>query len=248
MTHRRIWALGALCMFFSVSVAGVGWAGTHKTPPNGGRSFFNDPRSGAALNRAAAKNPQPAPPALFPEGPQERINAGPVNDPTADTTAQDTQSETSVAALGNNVVVAFNDSGSFLGGSNHFTGYSSSSDKGVTFTDHGTLPASAAGDAGDPVLARDNLTRAFYMTTLSFNVTNQIPFFKSTDGGQTFGAPVNAIPGGVNLDKDWMAVDNFAGAGQHNIYVCATTSGSAPPASSSPTPRTAASPSGPPVG
>src|SRR5436190_1954168 len=135
MTHRRIWALGTLCMFFSVSVAGVGWAGTHKTPPNGGRSFF---------------------------------------------------------------------------------------------TDHGTLPASAAGDAGDPVLARDNLTGAFYMTTLSFNVTNQIPFFKSTDGGQTFGAPVNAIPGGVNLDKDWMAVDNFAGAGQHNIYVCATDFGFSP--------------------
>src|SRR5262249_23485333 len=41
-----------------------------------------------------------------------------------------TQSETSVIAFGNTVVVAYNDSGSFGGGSNHFTGFSSSTDGG----------------------------------------------------------------------------------------------------------------------
>ena len=144
--------------------------------------------------------------------------------------AQDTQSETSVAALGNKVVVAFNDSGSFLGGLSHFTGYASSSNTGGSFIDHGILPASAVGDAGDPMLARDNATGAFYLTTLGFNRHDVVQFFKSTDGGQTFGPPISIPAGALELglppqQQEWLTVDNFAGAGQHDIYSCDTNFG-----------------------
>jgi subtilisin-like proprotein convertase family protein len=221
MTSWRSWVLAILsCAIFSLSVVGIGWA------DKGGGSDANDPRSGAALNRDAAMHPQPAPPAIFPGSPQ-RINAAPVNDPSADATARDTQSETSVAVLGSNVVVAFNDSASSLGASK-FTGYSHSGNVGGTFTDKGTLPTTSAGDAGDPNLAVHQATSSIYLATLSFNGTSQIPVFKSTDGGQTFPTSVNGIPGGVDLDKEWMAVDNFPGTGNGTIYLCATDFGFSP--------------------
>src|SRR5689334_17966779 len=77
-----------------------------------------------------------------------------VNNPTTDATAQDTQSETSIIkAGGSNMVAAFNDSGSFIGGASKFTGWATSSNNGTTWTDRGALPTSSSGDAGDPVLA-----------------------------------------------------------------------------------------------
>ncbi|MBI3417593.1 MAG: hypothetical protein HY043_20065, partial [Verrucomicrobia bacterium] len=90
-----------------------------------------------------------------------------------DTSAQDTQSETTLAlGTGATVVSAFNDSGSFVGGAAHFTGYAISTDGGVTWTDKGTLPASSEGDAGDPVLAHalavGALPDTIYMSTLGF--------------------------------------------------------------------------------
>src|SRR5207245_2565817 len=60
-----------------------------------------------------------------------------------------THSETTALSFGTTVIGGFNDSGSFTSG-NHFTGFSRSTDGGVTWTDGGTLPASTAGDAGDP--------------------------------------------------------------------------------------------------
>jgi hypothetical protein len=74
-----------------------------------------------------------------------------------------------VLGSGNNVISAFNDSGSYNGHNNQFTGWSSSSNRGASWTDHGVLPASAIGDAGDPVLARDNSTGRIYFSTLSFS-------------------------------------------------------------------------------
>src|SRR5262245_58716026 len=83
-------------------------------------------------------------------------------------TALFTQSETAIAAFGNTVVVGFNDSGSNAGGSNKFTGFSRSTNGGATFTDGGTLPTNPGGDAGDPVLARNNTTGRLYFATLGF--------------------------------------------------------------------------------
>jgi hypothetical protein len=186
---------------------------------------LDDPRSGAKLNLLAAKRHGSA----RPGAPGARtILSGTVNNPGADTAAQDTQSETTVVDLGGGkLVAAFNDSGSFIGGASHFTGYAFSSDDGKTWTDGGTLPASTAGDAGDPNLAYRSASNSVFLATLGFNTGNTIQVFKSTDNGHTWGAPVNAFPGIVNgdLDKEWIFIDNFAGSGNGNIYACATNFG-----------------------
>jgi hypothetical protein len=95
-----------------------------------------------------------------------------------------------------------------------------STNGGATFTDKDALPASTNGDAGDPVLAYSSSAGATYFSTLSFSVSNVIQFFKSTDNGATFGAPIASATGGSfdTLDKDWLTVDNFAGTGNGNIY------------------------------
>jgi len=73
-----------------------------------------------------------------------------------------TQSETTILAFGSTVLIGFNDSGSYTGGANKFTGWSRSTDGGSTWIDGGTLPTSAGGDAGDPVIARDENTGRIY--------------------------------------------------------------------------------------
>lgn len=199
-------------------------AGAQSDPGQDVRAYDSDPRSGAALNREWAI--QAAPGTAGSESAPQRINRRAVNDPSADNTAQDTQSETTIAVDGDDVVVAWNDSGSFIGGASHFTGYANSTDRGTTFTDRGALPNSAEGDAGDPVLAVDRTSHVFYLATLGFNTGENLQVFRSTDGGETFGAPVNGTPGyagsGNFQDKEWMTVDNFAGGGQGNVYLCWT--------------------------
>ena len=152
------------------------------------------------------------------------VTANPlVNNPNADATTADTQSETTQIVFGSTVVAAFNDSGSRTSGDTaHFTGWSRSTDGGATFTDLGALPNSTLGDGGDPVLARDNTSGTIYFSTLSrFAPRRALQVFRSTDGGATFNAPVNGAPGfpNGNLDKEWLTVDNYAGAGQGNVYM-----------------------------
>jgi uncharacterized repeat protein (TIGR01451 family) len=145
-----------------------------------------------------------------------------VNDPAADTTNQDTQSETAIALSGSNISTVFNDSGSCLPNcyftANQFTGYSVSSDGGATFTDEGTLPSSLLGDGGDPSLAADQTSGTLYLATLDFNAT-QIQVFTSTDGGVSWSAPANGSPGSSSVDKPWIVVDDFPGPGQGTIYL-----------------------------
>lgn len=196
------------------------------SPPRKPQPGVNDPRSGAALNRLQALDPRPQPLPVYPPDPRNTIHTGTVNNPAADTTAQDTQSETSVAVLPGKRVVAFNDSGSYNGSNNHFTGYAASTDSGSTFVDKGTLPASTEGDAGDPVLAAHNASGSLYMATLGFSTGENVQVFKSADGGQTFGAPVNGSPGFAGTrdfqDKEWITADNAAGTGNGNVYLCWT--------------------------
>lgn len=147
-----------------------------------------------------------------------------VNDPTEDHTAQDTQSETAlVLSGGQTVVVAYNDSGSFVGGASKFTGWSVSSDGGATFKDKGQLPDNPDGDAGDPVLARSAKTNSIFLATLSFNSGHKLLIFRSTDNGKTFGVPANGAPGFTpatgEQDKEWIAVDNTRGPGFGNVYM-----------------------------
>src|SRR5947209_8588333 len=127
-----------------------------------------------------------------------------VNNPAADVGSNDTQSETALVLAGSTVLVAFNDSGSNQS-NNKFTGFGRSTDGGATFTDMGALPASTAGDAGDPALARDNVSGRIYFATLGYSSGNVIQVFRSSDNGATFDVPVNGAPGfgsGVTLDKE----------------------------------------------
>jgi hypothetical protein len=150
-----------------------------------------------------------------------------VNSTAADTGSNDTQSETSLVLAGSTVVVGFNDSGSNAS-NNQFTGVGRSTDGGSSFTDGGTLPTSTAGDAGDPSLARDNVSGKIYFATLGYSSGNVIQVFRSTDGGATWAAPVNGAPGvssGHTLDKEWITVDNATGSGQGNVYLVYTNFG-----------------------
>jgi hypothetical protein len=159
-----------------------------------------------------------------PQGPLSFLANPLVNDPTADATSKDTQSETGlVLGSGSNVVCSFNDAGSYTGVNNHFTGWSRSTDAGTGWSDLGSLPASTEGDAGDPVFARDKTSGTIYFSTLGFTTGENIQIFRSTNDGATFQAPVNATPGfagsGDFQDKEWIAVDNFSGTGNGNVYL-----------------------------
>src|SRR5262245_39646552 len=207
------------------------------------RGLYNDPARFARLDGAAQSALErkfgfKAPHTLGarPTGVSPLEGGTAVNNNAADTTAQDTQSETTLIAFGKTVVVGYNDSGSCLpscgssANSDHFSGYARSTDSGRTFTDLGKLPNSTSGDAGDPQLAVDRTNHLVYYAALGFTQFNVLPVFKSTDGGLTFGStPANASPGwgvGNEQDKEWMTVDNFAGPGQGTVYVAWTRFGS----------------------
>jgi hypothetical protein len=146
------------------------------------------------------------------------------NNAGATSTVGFTQSETAVIAYGNTVLVAFNDSGSTSGGTNKFTGFARSTDNGNTFVDGGVLPTNSTGDGGDPVLARNDATGRVFFATLQASTTpvNGIAVFHSDNDGLTWSAPVQGAPGKPTTglqDKEWIAVDNFAGAGNGNVYL-----------------------------
>jgi hypothetical protein len=153
------------------------------------------------------------------EPPAEALDALTNNNTGSSGTAFFTQSETTLVAFGNTVVVGFNDSGSNGTASNKFTGFAHSTDGGNTFTDGGTLPTNVNGDAGDPVLARNNTTGRIYFATLQFSGSG-IDVFRSDDNGVTWSAPTQGAPGKSGFqDKEWITVDNFAGAGNGNVYL-----------------------------
>jgi hypothetical protein len=158
-----------------------------------------------------------------------------VNNPAADLTSRDTQSETTTIAFGNTVVVAYNDSGSNAVSATKFTGYARSTDGGLTFTDLGQLPTVTGGDSGDPVLARDETTGRIYLSTLR-NSGVGIQVFRSDDNGLTFGSVTTAFTSFSSVDfadKEWITVDNFAGTGRGNVYLATRNfpgTGSATPA------------------
>lgn len=155
-----------------------------------------------------------------------------VNDPSTDLDFSGfdgiTQSETSTAMCGNQVVVGFNDSGSelqtlFSGpGGLSFSGAAVSSDRGATFTDIGFMnPGSNFSNfiIGDPVLSCTNPGTFYYTQLFSLGdftaPLTAIAISKSTDGGNTWGDPVAAVSKNAStfatpghfLDKSWSAID-----------------------------------------
>jgi uncharacterized delta-60 repeat protein len=131
------------------------------------------------------------------------------------------QSETTLVAFGNTVVVGYNDSGSYNMTSGKFTGFSRGSINAsgiASFTDGGQLPTNAKGDAGDPVMARNESSGRIYFATLQWS-GGGINVYRSDGGGGTWQAPVEGAPGSGSSDKEWMAVDNNAGGGQGTVYL-----------------------------
>jgi hypothetical protein len=63
----------------------------------------------------------------------------------------------------------------------------------------------------DPVLESD-ADGNFYFSSLSSTTSAEV--FKSTNGGATWGAPINSFGG----DKQWIAIDRTTGPGRGNVY------------------------------
>jgi hypothetical protein len=143
-----------------------------------------------------------------------------------------TQSETSAAAFGQNVVVGYNSSANqtftfppLVRTAWTISGYSTSNDGGKTWTS-GFVPPSAGATFtfGDPSLGVDRAGN-FYYATLGAdpaeNTTVQVN--KSTDGGRTFG-PAKVLDINNGDDKEWLAVGpNPSDLTKDNLYVTWTT-------------------------
>lgn len=169
---------------------------------------------------------------------EANANLATVNDRSTDLDASAygffSQSETSTAKCGNQVVVGFNDTGSilessFFNGGSSFSGAAVSSDGGRTFHDIGFINPGPNFNSlllGDPmVTCTDSST--FYFTQLmeflnpsgALSLQSAVVISKSTDGGNTWSDPVPAVikfahkqAGGVvfpghTLDKEWSAID-----------------------------------------
>jgi hypothetical protein len=149
--------------------------------------------------------------------------------------AGNTESEESVAWCGTNLLVAFNDSGSFVktmttpvspSFSFSFNGWSRSTNAGASFVDRGILIADPIGFPlpagirfrdlfGDPGVGCSSSTTFYYSslatdTTTTGTVFSGISVSKSVDAGNTFQGAIMAVSkpaANHELDKPWMAVD-----------------------------------------
>jgi hypothetical protein len=181
-------------------------------------------RNGTILNtplNGQPFHPQPGP-----------MSSRQVSDPSTDLfsrMAGCTQSETSTAWCGHNVVVAYNDSGSLLesfpvpGIGLSFNGYSQSSNGGRSFTDQGYLnpgPNLANFLGGDPVAVCTDENTFYQSSIFSSSLSDTgVSVSQSTDGGTTFGPPVEAVSKDAFfhfIDKPWMAADP---SNPNNLYV-----------------------------
>ncbi len=144
-----------------------------------------------------------------------------------DGSPQNTQSETSVAAFGDKVVVGYNDSLVCCIPALNLTGYSVSTDAGKTFTDMGDLPwKPSVQPIGDPAVAQD-ASGNFYFASLALGSDGRgahslISFYKMPVGTNTFqlvSVPVD-VGSGINFfaDKEYLAVAPD-GSGHLHFYI-----------------------------
>ncbi len=140
------------------------------------------------------------------------------------------QSETSVAAFGDNVVVGYNSSANqpvvLVGGNLLFThrflsGYSFSHDAGATWAG-GFIPPSTGSvfTAGDPSVAVDRDGTFLYASLgLAPSGHFDVTVSRSTDGGTTF-APARIVDTDDGVDKEWIGVGpDPANGGNDSAYV-----------------------------
>ncbi|MBI1747382.1 MAG: exo-alpha-sialidase [Acidobacteria bacterium] len=123
-----------------------------------------------------------------------------------------TQSETSIAANGDVIVVAWNESKGFYCTNHSTVGWGYSLDGGATFTDGGTLPGGLSRwSNGDPALAIGP-DGSFYVSGISSNF-NGMSISRGVAGpdGVAWNTPVEAVSRGGLIDKEWLAVDQATG-------------------------------------
>ncbi len=205
---------------------------------SGSRIFADDLNATGPLILPDATTPVPGGSSV----PQIQLRGGnvQVNDPTQDYIqifplfrpfVHATQSETSMAAFGRNIVVTYNNSAGihlslFHGGpglivdSVQLSGFSVSNDGGQTWKS-GYIPNSVGGFGtfGDPSIGVDR-PGVFYFANLAADAThNTIQVNKSTDGGNTW-SPGVVVQEDNASDKEWLAVGPDPNhKNQDNVYV-----------------------------
>ncbi|MEO5618121.1 MAG: T9SS type A sorting domain-containing protein [Candidatus Eisenbacteria bacterium] len=179
----------------------------------------------------AANGPTPARMLVGTFGTNKRAN-----NPATDVFADAGQSETSIAGLGNNILLTWNDGNGFdlVAPNYQLLSYGYSTDGGTTWIDGGSLPQPPGSPnwqwSSDPVVTVNETTNEFLFTGLVYpsgppgtGTTNGVAFVKGTfiGGVFTWGTPV-LIASGSNsaffYDKQWVAVDPV----NNNIYLTYT--------------------------
>jgi hypothetical protein len=132
-----------------------------------------------------------------------------------DASPRNTQSETSVVAVGNKVVAGFNDSLVCCVPAINLSGYSVSTDGGKSFTDMGDLPWSGGVQPiGDPSLATDDQGNIYY-ATLAYqgHFTNSlIALYEMPAGTDTF--RLLSVPVNVGNAKSFFADKELLSVGR----------------------------------
>jgi hypothetical protein len=139
-----------------------------------------------------------------------------VNNPRLDTTLH-TQSESSIAVNGSNIIVSFNDL------NNNASAYAFSANGGKKFVQR-RIPTVPGGiNLGDGVVAFGPNGEIYYSTLAFINGRSIIAVAKSTNKGKTFTTPVDASTTASNprdvQDKEWLVVDTTNSPFRGNIYV-----------------------------
>ncbi|MCP4539523.1 MAG: PKD domain-containing protein [Chloroflexi bacterium] len=131
-----------------------------------------------------------------------------INDPTTDVGGTSfTQSETSLARNDDSSVIcsAYNDAYHGVTVGDGFTGYSSSTDKGATWVDHGVVPTGGGGlSRGDPANVWSKRDGTFYHASLHSNGLGVWDLGPGCDNATW----VAMLHTGSGDDKELMAVDN----------------------------------------
>lgn len=154
------------------------------------------------------------------------------NNPASDTGGNSGQSESSIAALGDNVLVSWNDGDGFVTNGDS-QGFAWSSNAGATFTDGGDVVHPSAVTypnfnwTSDPVVTVNEKTGEFwYCGLFDYNngANNGIGVARGRFTGGVFAFDSafvvrTAVSNAEFLDKQWIAVDSLSG----NLYVTNTT-------------------------
>jgi hypothetical protein len=172
------------------------------------------------LDSVTEPTPGPPPAAFLPRLPEKGPSLGALNLTPG---VPRFQSETSVAVIGDLVVVGFNDASGFFNPDGiSVSGFAWSADGGQNFTYGGQLPVLGGSDAvrGDPDVkawidpGTQEVTFVYSSIYRTVSGDNSLCVHVSTDGGQTWDGPREVSPitsSSVFADKEFMDVDPETG-------------------------------------